>query len=136
MNKSNQIKDIVKEIQRVVPSKSKVLVCECPSCENSFSSETAKEGTQSWCPHCDNNALCGFWRKDDFGLSREITLQDLLLVIGKKSSYDIGCLIVGKLFFFRSVDDLLASYNMELSFPENLEQSDEFRQFVYNLICK
>lgn len=47
-------------------------VCFCPSCENSFSSLTAKVGTQSWCPHCDNNAVCSPWKLDVHSPKEEV----------------------------------------------------------------
>jgi len=68
-----------------IEEEKKVLVCFCPSCENSFESITAEIDTQSFCPHCDNGAVCSFWeystlkkeKKEDWRTELSLLIQKL-----------------------------------------------------------
>lgn len=142
MNKSNQIKDIVKEIQRVVPSIMELKF----GCKIKVSWGnliiTGKRFEGYYIVSFDGQVLTDtFIREERIVeiLGRDITLQDLLLVIGKKKNFSMSLLnerIAWVTTDFRdNVDTNGFAYDLTKSFLENLE-NDEFRTFIFNLICK
>ena len=137
MNKSNQIKDIVKEIQRIVPEimelkfGCKIIVKNYDELDNGIFISNGSYKTET------GFRLFDVKKQDEYIkqiLGREITLQDLLfcisetgVVISFRGSY--------KSLFFNENQDDEQHYDLTKSFLENLE-NDEFREFIYQLICK
>ena len=135
MPNPQQYKQIEDKIKELVPS----LTCNCDNghvfegYESIYEEDgSISQGDPIWggCPDCVINGMY-----TPYG--RPITLQDLLYCIKNREGYngdgllstddwgmDIGNYDVAKLFKF-----------YDLSKPFN-EQSDDFYQFCYNLICK
>lgn len=118
MNKSNQIKDIVKKIQRIVPS-----VMEFYPYQSKYQTNNGNIFTIT-----HESEIKEEW----INLGRPITIQDLLLAIDNLvNSWDFQIYGNGTMSYKKRE----VKYDLTKSFLENLE-NDEFREFIYKLICK
>lgn len=150
MNKSNQIKEIVEEIQRVVPSVMELKFgCKIQRyigvIDTFVKLESFPDG--GFVIHLlkqNGKPLSYGLTRDEFEniriLGREITLQDLLLVINEKGYEDSYTPRVSLVYSINAVKNGIEIgdhnyYDLTKSFLENLE-NDEFREFIYQLICK